>query len=516
MYKLAIVDDEPVIRQGLKTIIDWSSFQIELCGESDNGVEGLALCRDMKPDVAIIDLKMPGMDGIELIEEARRIGLQTDFIVLSGYSEFSYAQKATEFGVRCYLVKPIEPTQLIAKLKMLRGEWEERDRRQKQLADAIPLRAERMLQRLCEEETAAEKLDESDLRLFAKRGGQPWRQYRVFLLGEEREESPLSAWREVQEAVERKLLRHGPCITGIVRPYLVIVTEEHGINELIDRLGEEEPELSRMDIVVAEGERAAELSDIHRAYRTAYQLMKDKFLHGRSGSAIVPVTDGDGAPPADVSVEHYAAEIAEYAAAGHETAIAETIGRLERDALHSGWQESRIKAALASMYVEIVGRLAAIDESVRAHALPLHRFVEELKICCTLRDACGYTERELYRLMESWGRARKHETFAQLLDYVAEHFGSGLTLESLARTFHYNSSYLGKLFKAQTGETFNAYLDGLRMKQAKRMLAQGAKVYEVAAAVGYANVDYFHAKFKRMEGESPSAFRERWRGGNRT
>lgn len=118
--------------------------------------------------------------------------------------------------------------------------------------------------------------------------------------------------------------------------------------------------------------------------------------------------------------------------------------------------------------------------------------------------------------MVSWRKDRKHDTFAQLLDYVATHYGSGLTLESLARTFHYNSSYLGKLFKAQTGKTFNAYLDEIRMKQAKRMLAQGAKVYEVATAIGYANVDYFHAKFKRLEGESPSAFRDRWGGSNRT
>ncbi|MCR2806302.1 response regulator transcription factor [Paenibacillus soyae] len=515
MYKLVLIDDEPIIREGLRTIVDWASFDIELCGECDNGLDGLALCRDEKPDIAIVDLKMPGMDGIELIEEARLLGIQTDFIVLSGYSDFTYAQKATEFGVRSYLVKPIEPSQLVAKLKTLRAEWEERDRRRSQWQAAVPLRVERMLQQLCEVETAAWQAAEADLAPFMTPDGRPWPRYRVFLLGEEREESPLSAWREVQEAIESRLLPLGPCVTGFVKPCLVVLTDNTDVSGLVDRLADEELELPLMDIVVAEGEPASKLSEIHLAYQSAFRLMKDKFLHGRSGCAIVPLTRWNEAAVTDVPIESYAAMAAEQIAAGDNAAIGRLIGRLEEATIQSKWQEARIKAAYAAFYVETVGRLAAIDENVRNDALPLHRFVEELKICCTLREACGYAEQELLRLMESWGRGRKHDTFAQLLDYVNDHYGAGLTLESLARAFHYNSSYLGKLFKAQTGRTFNAYVDELRMKQAKRMLAQGAKVYEVAKAVGYANVDYFHAKFKRLEGESPSAFRDRWGGNTR-
>jgi len=516
MYKLVIIDDEPIIRAGLRTIVDWASFDIEICGESENGLDGLSLCRDLKPDIAIVDLKMPGMDGIEMIEEARCLGIKTDFIVLSGYSDFTYAQKATEFGVRSYLVKPIEPTQLLAKLKMLRLEWEERDKLQMQWQAAAALRVERVLQQLCEDKAVTDKAESSELAPFLTSDGQPWEQYNLYLLGEERDEASLAEWRKVQEAIELQLSSLGACVTGFVKPYLVVLTDCLGISELVDRLVDENQELSCLDIVVAAAHPVHELSNIHLAYQKAYRMMKDKFLHERFGNAIVPSDIGNELKVMEVSIESYAAKAAEHIAASDEAAIGQILESMGHAIIQSHWHEARIKSALAAFYVETVGRLAAIDESVRTYAQPLHIFVEELKLCCTYREASGYVEQELHRLMVSWRKDRKHDTFAQLLDYVATHYGSGLTLESLARTFHYNSSYLGKLFKAQTGKTFNAYLDEIRMKQAKRMLAQGSKVYEVATAIGYANVDYFHAKFKRLEGESPSAFRDRWGGSNRT
>ncbi len=125
MYKLVIIDDEPLIRQGLRAIINWSSYDIELCGEADNGIDGLRLCQELKPDVAIVDIKMPGLNGLQVIEQSKKLGLHIDFIVLSGYSEFAYAQKATEFGVRCYLLKPIEQTEIIQKIKLFREEWKD-------------------------------------------------------------------------------------------------------------------------------------------------------------------------------------------------------------------------------------------------------------------------------------------------------------------------------------------------------------------------------------------------------
>lgn len=90
----------------------------------------------------------------------------------------------------------------------------------------------------------------------------------------------------------------------------------------------------------------------------------------------------------------------------------------------------------------------------------------------------------------------------QMIEFIQRNPGENLKLEVLAEVFNYNSSYLGKLFKNHTGEYFNAFLDKVRMEKAKELLDEGLKVHQVAARVGYANVDYFHGKFKKYVGES--------------
>jgi two-component system response regulator YesN len=98
-------------------------------------------------------------------------------------------------------------------------------------------------------------------------------------------------------------------------------------------------------------------------------------------------------------------------------------------------------------------------------------------------------------------------TMKLVTDFIERHFSEQLRLETLADLFNYNSGYLGKLFKSHTGETFNTYLDKVRIEQAIKLLREGHKVHQVAERVGYANVDYFHAKFKKYKGVSPSSFK---------
>ena len=87
------------------------------------------------------------------------------------------------------------------------------------------------------------------------------------------------------------------------------------------------------------------------------------------------------------------------------------------------------------------------------------------------------------------------------------HYAENLKLETLAELSNYNSGYLGKMFKNFTGEHFNTYLDQVRLRHAVELLQQGLKVHQVSELVGYANVDYFHAKFKKYKGLSPSSFK---------
>lgn len=108
MYKLAIIDDEYIIRNGIAENIDWSNMGFNVIFTANNGREALQLMEKEIPDVVITDIKMPVMDGIELIKNIRYKYPKIKIVILSGYNEFEYAQKGIEYGVCSYILKPIK------------------------------------------------------------------------------------------------------------------------------------------------------------------------------------------------------------------------------------------------------------------------------------------------------------------------------------------------------------------------------------------------------------------------
>lgn len=115
-----IVDDEPIIREGLRVVIDWPEHGFEICGEAGNGREALESIKELAPDLMIVDVKMPVIDGLKLMELVRQAKPNTQFLVISGYSEFAYAQRAIDLGALGYLLKPIDKLELASRVERAR------------------------------------------------------------------------------------------------------------------------------------------------------------------------------------------------------------------------------------------------------------------------------------------------------------------------------------------------------------------------------------------------------------
>jgi two-component system response regulator YesN len=125
VFKVLLVDDEPFVTKALKVLINWEELGYSVCGEASNGQDALELIKKLEPDVVITDIRMPKMDGLELIQYCREmLKTNTKFIILSGYSDFKYAQKAIKYGAKEYLLKPIDETELIDRLKVLYKEFD--------------------------------------------------------------------------------------------------------------------------------------------------------------------------------------------------------------------------------------------------------------------------------------------------------------------------------------------------------------------------------------------------------
>jgi len=126
MITTLIVEDESLIKRSLVKLVSDSSLEFNVVGEASDGSEGLELCKSLMPQVVITDIKMPLLNGLDFIKNVRNLGLQCEFVILSGYGDFVYAQEAIRYGVLDYLLKPIKPEQLYMTLRKVKNKLYER------------------------------------------------------------------------------------------------------------------------------------------------------------------------------------------------------------------------------------------------------------------------------------------------------------------------------------------------------------------------------------------------------
>ena len=131
MYKIIIVEDEEIIRNGLAISFDWMDYGCNIVGLAKDGKEGLDMILELEPDIVISDIKMPKMTGIEMIQNAKKQGKDFFSIILTSYAEFGYAKSAIEFGASGYLLKPVDEDELVELLKSITDKINKKNRQKK-------------------------------------------------------------------------------------------------------------------------------------------------------------------------------------------------------------------------------------------------------------------------------------------------------------------------------------------------------------------------------------------------
>ncbi len=152
MFKVLIIDDEPFIRKGLVTIINWKQYGCEVCGEASDGVEGLEKIRLLKPDIVFVDINMPEVNGLEMIRLSKEVIPSSKFIILTGYRDFSYLQEAIKLGAYDYILKPSKIEEIsdilkraVFELKLKEEETIEIDQLKEKFEASMPILREKLL-----------------------------------------------------------------------------------------------------------------------------------------------------------------------------------------------------------------------------------------------------------------------------------------------------------------------------------------------------------------------------------
>lgn len=512
MLNVLLVDDEPWILEGLKTMIDWEKYGFHICGEALSGTEAFRMIQDHRPELVITDINMPNLSGLELIEQCNRLlPKPPKFVVLSGYDDFDYARSAMRQRVAEYLLKPVDDDDIDTLLIKLN----------KRIQDEIASEQSQIKQQLFVVNNIINRLIQGESRGSLQQQAASSMQLRedselqCILIDAAPIPVDMAAWVNTyfpQEVVH--FFHDNSGRSGL------LVQWNHSLD---GQLGEAALELhkqlsihSRKPVTVAVSNKGRGIASIRELYRQADEVVRTKRGQGRSGLFYF-CGEYKGQAKHEVHKEKFDQMFAAIAAGNVELIVVSAKEFIASFACRLSDIEIA-KAYVVNLEWMICERIAefggdpdtVMEELQKQHG-ELGELADYFLMEQYVQELCLQGGARLTELKQE----NECNTIFHVIQYVDREFRSKLQLKDLALQFHMNATYLGQLFKKNTGQSFNVYLNEKRIEEAKRLLKRTQmKISDVALQVGYPNMDYFINKFKLNTGMLPSAYRQD--AGNRT
>ncbi|RTE10173.1 response regulator [Paenibacillus whitsoniae] len=530
MLKVLIVDDEYYFRQALKISLPWEELGFQIAGEAKNGQEALTLMSEVCPDIVLVDINMPIMDGMEFIQKAKQSEQETKFIMLTGQSEFVYAKMAVQLGVFNYVLKPIDEDEiktslleiknLIQKERSVKLDYE---RLKKQAKEHMPMLKERLLNewlqgsRAIDPLTSAERLQYLGIYLQA-----PCHRVAVVdidaqddLVAEEDMHIRKLAVQDIAQDFIQNTYPFASCHDTNDR-YVMIIGVPPGSYDQVESIFEAIRKSVQVNlgctVTIGVGNEYPAFASISVSYREALYALKHRFVLG--GNQVIPhaMIAEAGMKVSLFSVERRTALL-----------MSMRIGNISEteEWLRTFFLDVRSKnASMEMMFVaalDIVSTcLEFLDEMSQSFE---HVFQEGFQTdviqLIQQMNSFGELERWIHHLILSVIRhvhGRKQNRAAKVVDevkaYIHTHYGNEeLRIVDLAKSVHMNYNHLCYVFKKETSLTINDYLTELRITKAKGLFDRGEKIVQhVASQVGYADANYFSKCFKKYIGIAPSKY----------
>lgn len=504
--RIVIVEDEVRIREGIAKMID-SQTEHVVQGEAVNGEEGLEMILRFKPDLVITDVRMPKMDGLEMVKNLYERKVPLHAVILSGYSEFEYAQKAIRYGVDEYLLKPLD----IDDIRTMLHKVEKKIQRE-QMTNGTP---ELHLKNLI---TGEGKEVEKNCSILKDICGFPSEGVYELFAGYIGSAEP--SYRDrIEHTVEelkekyRELKIHYIYMENMQKGYLLGCGEEDEgkmaaleksfYNRMILRW-RDKPEKAiwtRRRFERPEQIRDA-ANELDKLLTYALVLEPDGWLEARQADEYCPQPFSD---PASINIQIRNA-ICREDMSRLKKGVEDFLAYMEKGHFETG----EIRKAFVKSYYLVSDTIQEIDHTRYQHlrSKNLLRNIESAVTWHELKNAY------LDVLQAIAGAQTKREDISnyvikRAINYIREHYQEGLTQEEVAAVLDITPEYLSTLFNREMEINFSMFLKQFRISHAKRMLkGTDRKVYEIANAVGYSDPKYFQRVFKEVVGVSPGEYRQ--------
>ncbi|GLX68862.1 response regulator [Paenibacillus glycanilyticus] len=502
MYRVLLVDDEPFAIEGLQLLIDWekNGFEIEaVCGD---GEEAARVIRESKPDLVVTDIRMPSMDGLELIAQMRLEGnKQTKFVVMSGYSDFEYARKALQLGVSHYLTKPIMSEEADEVLENLNSVLEEEKRKKQAIHYTQRFAVRRALSALIRSEELS-AADQTAVDRLAEEARE-WAYIRVEL-----EEAELAA--AVESAIDLLedgkggrsgyVVEQGPASFGLVYPLgdegklALRETAEFVYGQIQSRIGG--------SFNMAVGGIADELFSLSDSYREAMDATSYFFFERRKKPLYYEEIK-EQVFGYESQLWEAAEKIVEAVETNDEREVIERLQKIFNHFAKQMTMPSLVSAFATYIMVQCSGIYKELggdaDQLLERTGSPLvgasgHSL---LKLQAFMMSFCLMCREELSLLR---GR-QQGGTLAKVEAYLREHYRESVTVKEVAELYYMNPVYLGQAFSRKYGASIHEYTHRLRMNEAKELLhKQDISGAALAERLGYCSYQHFLKQFEKRYG----------------
>ena len=515
--KVLIADDEPNICELIRCEIQWDLLGLDLCATAYNGMEVLDAIDMHRPDIVITDIQMPGLSGLDMIEQIQNRKLYPKFIIISGYSYFEYARQAVKFGVEDFLLKPINQKELNDALRMVIEKIQD-DRKQTQTAlktqdeinhshtkirKAFLLRGEVPQQNLL---TVLQMNEEyhfhfqcpyyligvlhagyADLQLQAS-----------LILGSaekvlERYLEPLCS--DFETAVDAKNRLYF-IINFDREPDVVMRALQYSLKDMCN----DDFMPGKISLAIGISGVFSDLYEYSGAYRRAQAAVESRFVLGTNRVLLPPNTSDE---KETVPMPKFAKQLREYMDSMQlekvESLVCDTVETLLVSL------KSHPHLALKQMRMLILEFSLCTKQSHGQEEL--FTMFEQLgsgqELVAAIERYVSQVTAEIRNVMESQNR----KVIEIAKEYILAHYDSPLDLAQVAQQVYLAPTYFGVLFKSETGVNFSEYLTDTRIHASKKLLKDlRYNVSQAASLVGYKDVKYFSRLFKKEVGINPTDY----------
>lgn len=531
MYKVLIIDDESIIRRGLKNIINWNQLSCEICGEAADGLEGIKLIKSVKPDIILTDIRMPKVDGLTMIQQTKEIVPDSKIIILTGYRDFNYAQEAIKLGAFNFILKPTKIEELtriiiaaVNELDKNKIKHAEIARYKEQYEKNIPLLQERLLYNLLYGLYLNDAETEEEMERFGF-------SIDSFVIGiidnessQEKDSYSLQLYQfgiisSLEEIMENEFSFVTLALSS--RWLLFVAKPINNLEICLDRLQEKLNYFQEMvanccnfTVSIALSSIGKSYKDIPIKFRECKTALEHRFYLG--GNTLISYGDLNTFVKINdhTFLEQYQTKLLGQIKSGNQEAALEAAGSIKSYILGLKADD---KTYIKSFYLSILlsintirSSLAGDHEEVKnLNLTTLYPMIEACENIIDLHDILIVAVKKVADNVDNYNKKNIKLLLKNAVEYLEAHYNEPLTLNDVSEALYVSSYYLSRMFKKELNKNFVDYLNEIRIEKAKELLKNVRyKTYEVAEAVGISDAHYFSKLFKKYVGLTPTEYKD--------